>query len=242
MNHSTNLSNFSECIFEALPVDMMLLIIKRLRLKDINNFYKVSKYTHEVIKDNENEIRSKRGHLTCHPNGTFERVFEKDPNFKQKISFHEGNQTSYLDQPSSVDYYEGKIISQKWYRKSKLHRTTKDENGFTFPAIICFENEKVSREGWYFNGNLHRTDKDENGVLPALIYYKGEEKQKMNWFKGGKAHRLDVSKETGLLLPSEIIYNDNQCFEKFHIFGKVFQSDFPLVIERAFKRHLQSQK
>jgi hypothetical protein len=238
----SQLTEFSECIFEALPVDMMLSIIKHLRLKDIDKLYRVCKYTHELIRDNETEIRSKKGHLVSHPNGTFERVFEKDPNFKQKISFHEGNQTSYMDKPSVIEYYDGKITSKKWYFKSNFHRTTKDENGFTFPAIISYHDEKITSQAWYFDGRLNRIDIDENGVLPALICY-GEngENEKMFWMRKGKAHRLECSKN-GLLLPSEIVYRNDERFVKFHIFGNLFKEDFPLVIERAFHRHLKNQQ
>jgi len=57
-----------------------------------------------------------------------------------------------------------------WYKNNKLHRSEKDENGLTLPAVIWSDESKE----WWKNDERHRYDRDENGrVLPAVIWSDG---------------------------------------------------------------------
>lgn len=90
--------------------------------------------------------------------------------------------------------YDSKI----WYENDKIHRTERDQNGLTLPAVIS---DDGSME-WHYEDDAHNSDIDpETGfTLPAII---DKDSGSIWWFKHGKLHRDDVD-SAGSLMPALI--------------------------------------
>ena len=101
---------------------------------------------------------------------------------------------------------------QFWYFEGKYHRTDKDENGLTLPAVV-----RTCDQEWCFNGKWHRIDKDENGLtLPAIIRANGDQE----WYLNDEHQRTDRD-ENGLPMYTSIENNikrwkiDDQVFDNY---------------------------
>lgn len=118
--------------------------------------------------------------------------------------------------------------TKEWWENGKRHRSAKDKEGYTLPAI---EHHTGTKE-WFKDGQRHRDDLDEYGMtLPAiigktklevkrdgLIFFKFFDSKQ--WWKNGKLHRDD--KATG-----EPIIDGNADFNLcFADFAKDFDDTF----------------
>jgi hypothetical protein len=83
---------------------------------------------------------------------------------------------SFMSHPAYIEYYNGQIIYQEWYKKGVRHRDG------DLPAFIGYDyNGQISYQSWYKKGVYHR-----DGDLPAFIGYNNGKINYQEWWKNGK--------------------------------------------------------
>ena len=101
--------------------------------------------------------------------------------FKQMNSYN----WSVNSKPHKIGKYGERIWTDS---EGRPHRTTKDSNDQTLPAIVFPDGKQV----WYCNGNIHRVDLINGKLQPALISVKGDKLYRIHGYKINYSGHSDI--------------------------------------------------
>jgi hypothetical protein len=149
--------------------------------------------------------------LSCSKKFTIKRV--RNIRWENRIYFKDNKIKKINCMKKRLDFI---YFKEQWYKNGKYHMDDiNSKNGFTLPAIICYNGLIV----WFKDEKKHRDDIDlSTGLtLPAVITNKSK-----SWCKNGLSYGDDIDPDTGLTLPCYIFDNSSKRWCKN---GKLHRDD-----------------
>lgn len=177
---------------EALPLELVSLILSNVNIESLLNFSLVSANYYLEAKrilnlevayyPNSNIVQSKKWY---DKKGNSRVIVYNKNNIKQLEKwFNQYDVLHRLTGPAYQNWHtngkeKGQKICQAWYKDGKRHRL----DGPTIQR--WYNNGQKEREAWYIDDRLHRLD----GPADQYWYENGQIEYE-KWYKNGRKHRI----------------------------------------------------